>query len=209
MDKTCVLHRKGKSGTIGTEKLGEDLPMLKEIQEQTNRAVKELCELARLKRGDLMVVGCSSSEVAGKRIGTGSQPEIAAAIWEGLYPFLKERGIEVAAQCCEHLNRALILEERVAAAHGWAPVNVVPQPKAGGSFATAAYQGLEHPVAVEHIRAQAGLDIGGTLIGMHLAEVAVPLRLAVTHIGEALVLSARTRPKFIGGSRACYDESLL
>lgn len=209
MDKTCVLHRKGKSGKIGTEKLGEDLPMLKEIQEQTNRAVKELCELARLKRGDLMVVGCSSSEVAGKRIGTGSQPEIAAAIWEGLYPFLKERGIEVAAQCCEHLNRALILEERVAAAHGWAPVNVVPQPKAGGSFATAAYQGLEHPVAVEHIRAQAGLDIGGTLIGMHLAEVAVPLRLAVTHIGEALVLSARTRPKFIGGSRACYDESLL
>ncbi len=209
MDKTCVLHRKGKSGKIGTEKLGEDLPMLKEIQEQTNRAVKELCELAQLKRGDLMVVGCSSSEVAGKRIGTGSQPEIAAAIWEGLYPFLKERGIEVAAQCCEHLNRALILEERVAAAHGWAPVNVVPQPKAGGSFATAAYQGLEHPVAVEHIRAQAGLDIGGTLIGMHLAEVAVPLRLAVTHIGEALVLSARTRPKFIGGSRACYDESLL
>ena len=209
MDKTCVLHRKGKSGKIGTEKLGEDLPMLKEIQEQTNRAVKELCGLARLKRGDLMVVGCSSSEVAGKRIGTGSQPEIAAAIWEGLYPFLKERGIEVAAQCCEHLNRALILEERVAAAHGWAPVNVVPQPKAGGSFATAAYQGLEHPVAVEHIRAQAGLDIGGTLIGMHLAEVAVPLRLAVTHIGEALVLSARTRPKFIGGSRACYDESLL
>lgn len=183
--------------------------MLKEIQEQTNRAVKELCELAQLKRGDLMVVGCSSSEVAGKRIGTGSQPEIAAAIWEGLYPFLKERGIEVAAQCCEHLNRALILEERVAAAHGWAPVNVVPQPKAGGSFATAAYQGLEHPVAVEHIRAQAGLDIGGTLIGMHLAEVAVPLRLAVTHIGEALVLSARTRPKFIGGSRAYYDESLL
>lgn len=209
IDKTCVLHRKGKSGKIGTEKLGEDLPMLKEIQEQTNRAVKELCELARLKRGDLMVVGCSSSEVAGKRIGTGSQPEIAAAIWEGLYPFLKERGIEVAAQCCEHLNRALILEERVAAAHGWALVNVVPQPKAGGSFATAAYQGLEHPVAVEHIRAQAGLDIGGTLIGMHLAEVAVPLRLAVTHIGEALVLSARTRPKFIGGSRACYDESLL
>ena len=183
--------------------------MLKEIQEQTNRAVKELCELAQLKRGDLMVVGCSSSEVAGKRIGTGSQPEIAAAIWEGLYPFLKERGIEVAAQCCEHLNRALILEERVAAAHGWALVNVVPQPKAGGSFATAAYQGLEHPVAVEHIRAQAGLDIGGTLIGLHLAEVAVPLRLAVTHIGEALVLSARTRPKFIGGSRACYDESLL
>lgn len=209
MDKTCVLHRKGKSGKIGTEKLGEDLPMLKEIQEQTNRAVKELCELARLKMGDLMVVGCSSSEVAGKRIGTGSQPEIAAAIWEGLYPFLKERGIEVAAQCCEHLNRALILEERVAVAYGWALVNVVPQPKAGGSFATAAYQGLEHPVAVEHIRAQAGLDIGGTLIGMHLAEVAVPLRLAVTHIGEALVLSARTRPKFIGGSRACYDESLL
>lgn len=99
MDKTCVLHRKGKSGKIGTEKLGEDLPMLKEIQEQTNRAVKELCELAQLKRGDLMVVGCSSSEVAGKRIGTGSQPEIAAAIWEGLYPFLKERG----TKCCSML----------------------------------------------------------------------------------------------------------
>ena len=183
--------------------------MLAEIREQAARAVQELCEIAGLGEGDLLVIGCSSSEVAGQRIGTFSHPEIASAVWEGVYPFLRARKIDVAAQCCEHLNRALIIEERVARLHGWEIVNAVPQPKAGGSFATAAYQALEHPVAVEHIRAKAGLDIGGTLIGMHLAEVAVPLRLGVTHIGEAIVLSARTRPKFIGGSRAGYDERLL
>ena len=88
-------------------------------------------------------------------------------------------------------------------------VNVVPQPKAGGSFATAAYAAFSDPVAVEHIRADAGMDIGDTLIGMHLKEVAVPVRLSVKTVGEAPLVCARTRPKFIGGCRAVYDEHLL
>jgi uncharacterized protein (TIGR01440 family) len=118
---------------------------------------------------------------------------------------LKEKGIYLAAQCCEHLNRALILEQACAEKYGWEPVCVVPQPKAGGSFATTAWKNFASPVAVEHIKAHAGLDIGGTLIGMHLKEVAVPVRLSVAQIGCANLLSARTRPKFIGGIRAKYE----
>ena len=120
---------------------------------------------------------------------------------------LNPKGIYIAAQCCEHLNRAIIIEK--AAVPFAEIVNVVPQPKAGGSFATAAYAHFENPVAVEEIRADAGLDIGGTLIGMHLKKVAVPVRLSTNHIGEAILLAARTRPKFIGGIRARYDENLL
>ncbi len=110
-------------------------------------------------------------------------------------------------QCCEHLNRAIIIERE--AVPGADIVNVVPQPKAGGSFATAAYHAFRDPVAVESIRADAGLDIGGTLIGMHLKQVAVPVRLQLDHIGSAILLAARVRPKFIGGVRAVYDQDLL
>ena len=167
----------------------------------------ELCEKAGLKRGQILVVGCSSSEVAGSRIGSDSRPEVANALFRGIYEVLQARGIHLAAQCCEHLNRAIIIER--AAVPGADIVNVVPQPKAGGSFATAAYHGFSDPVAVEEIRADAGLDIGGTLIGMHLKKVAVPLRLSRNHLGDAILLAARTRPKFIGGIRAHYDEALL
>ena len=124
----------------------------------------------------------------------------------GIAPVLKEQGIELAVQCCEHLNRALILERRVAEKRGYEIVNVVPQPKAGGSFAVTAWNAFEDPVAVETITAEAGIDIGGTLIGMHLRRVAVPVRTSLNHIGEAIVLCARTRPKFIGGPRAIYQE---
>ena len=178
-----------------------------QITQQANQALRELLEVAGLKAGDLFVVGCSSSEVRGEHIGKGSSMEIAAAILQGIYPELKERGIWLAAQCCEHLNRALIVPR--AAVPFADPVNVIPQPKAGGSFATAAYARLEDPVAVESIRADAGMDIGGTLIGMHLKPVAVPVRLSQRQIGEAILLAARTRPKFIGGNRAVYDQSLL
>jgi uncharacterized protein (TIGR01440 family) len=179
---------------------------LEEIRREAQNVTRELCEAARLKEGQLVVVGCSSSEIAGHRVGSLSSPEIGQAVFEGIYDVLKEKGIYLAAQCCEHLNRALILERE--AARGCDIVNVVPQPKAGGSFATAAYKGFIDPVAVEEIRADAGLDIGNTLIGMHLKKVAVPLRLATTHIGKAPVNAARTRPKFIGGARAVYDEKL-
>ncbi len=181
--------------------------MTENLQNQVAAAVAELCEKARLQAGDCLVVGCSSSEVMGHAVGSFSSPEVAETILDGILQELKPRGIFLAAQCCEHLNRALIVER--AAVVGQDIVNVVPQPKAGGSFATAAYKRFSQPVAVEHIRADAGLDIGGTLIGMHLKEVAVPVRLSVKNIGNAVLLAARTRPRFIGGVRAVYDETLL
>ena len=177
------------------------------VYEQTKAAITELCEKAALGRGSTVVVGCSTSEVLGAKIGTHSSPETAGEIFLALREVTKERGVYLAIQCCEHLNRAIITER--AAVPYAEPVNVVPQPKAGGALATQAYGGFTDPVAVEEIRADAGLDIGFTLIGMHLKKVAVPLRLENNRIGEAMVLAARTRPKFVGGSRAVYDEKLL
>lgn len=177
------------------------------IRNQAHDAADELCSRAALCKGDIFIVGCSSSEVAGSRIGTASSPEIADAIYDGIQSVLIPKGIYLAAQCCEHLNRAIIIEE--AAAYGYETVNVVPQPKAGGSFATKAYHSFIQPVVLENIKADAGIDIGGTLIGMHLKNVAVPVRLNINHIGNAPVICARTRPKFIGGIRAAYDENLL
>ncbi|MEI3111743.1 MAG: TIGR01440 family protein, partial [Oscillospiraceae bacterium] len=171
--------------------------MKEQIAQQCRDAVAELYEVAHLKAGDILVVGCSTSEVLGSKIGTNSAPETAVEIFNSLYGFLKEKGVYLAAQCCEHLNRAIIVEAE--AVPNADIVNVVPQPKAGGSFATAAYHGLEHPVAVEEIKADAGLDIGATLIGMHLKKVAVPVRLQVKQIGQAPLTAARVRPKFIGG----------
>lgn len=181
--------------------------MTEEIRTQAQQAAQLLCEKAKLHAGDLVVVGCSTSEICGSRIGSDSRPEVAQVVFDAIYGVLRERGIWLAAQCCEHLNRALIAER--AALPNSDRVNVVPQPKAGGSFATAAYHAFAEPIAVESIRADAGLDIGGTLIGMHLKPVAVPLRLGIDHIGSAILLAARTRPKFIGGVRAIYDQELL
>ena len=178
---------------------------LQEIKLDAGRAVSEMIERGNLKKGDIFVVGCSSSEMAGGVIGKNSAYEAALAAFEGIYPVLCGRGVYLAAQCCEHLNRALIVERECAERYDYAPVWVRPQPKAGGSFATAAYENMKSPVAVEHIKAHAGIDIGGTLIGMHLREVAVPARLAVTKIGEANLLAAFTRPKYIGGPRAVYE----
>jgi uncharacterized protein (TIGR01440 family) len=183
--------------------------MLEEITKQAELAVAQVLDAAKLESGQLFVVGCSSSEVCGSKIGTHSSLETAQAVFAGIYPVLKERGIYLAAQCCEHLNRAIIIEQEAARKFGYEEVNVVPQPKAGGSFATTAYAAFDHPVAVEEVRADAGLDIGGTLIGMHLKRVAVPIRIEMKRIGEAIVLCARTRPKFIGGMRAHYDESKM
>lgn len=181
--------------------------MYEELKEQARLAAEELCEAAGLRKGQIVVIGCSTSEVCGGKIGTASVPEAAEALWAGLSEVFAPRGIYIAAQCCEHLNRALIIEAD--AVRGAEIVNVVPQPKAGGSFATAAYKNAASPVAVEAIQADAGLDIGQTLIGMHLKRVAVPLRLKNDRIGEAIVTAARTRPKFIGGIRAHYDENML
>ena len=177
-----------------------------QVRQEAANAAAQLAEAAHLRRGQIVVVGCSTSEVVGHQVGSWSTPEVAQAIFRGLHSVFGPMGVYIAAQCCEHLNRAIIVE------HDAVPngeiVNVVPQPKAGSSFATAAYQAFEHPVALEEIRADAGLDIGGTLIGMHLKKVAVPVRLAQDHIGDAILLAARVRPKFIGGDRAVYDETL-
>ena len=183
--------------------------MLDKIKNDATIAITELLDTAQLEPGDLLVIGCSSSEMVGEKIGTHSSVDAANALADAILPLLKEKGVSIAVQCCEHLNRALIIESAVAEDYGYEPVNVIPRPKAGGSFATAVWRAMAAPIAVEHIRAHAGIDIGGTLIGMHLKEVAVPVRLSVKTIGEAPILCARTRPKFIGGCRAEYDCSRL
>lgn len=179
------------------------------LEQEAYDAVCEIMETAKLKKGTLLVVGCSTSEVIGGRIGTASSPETAQAVFSGIYKAVRERKVYLAAQCCEHLNRALIIESEAAEKYGYDEVNVIPQPKAGGSFATAAYQAFVEPVAVEHIKAHAGIDIGDTLIGMHLKDVAVPVRISQKKVGEAHVVCARTRAKFVGGCRAVYDEEKL
>ena len=179
--------------------------MLNQITQQTRNVVAELVEQANMRPGSLLVIGCSSSEIVGKQIGKGSSLEAAQAVFAGVYPILQEHGIRLAVQCCEHLNRALIRERDAAEQRGYEIVNVVPQPHAGGSFAVTAWNHFQDPVAVEAVRAEAGMDIGGTLIGMHLKAVAVPVRTNEKQIGEAIVLCARTRPKFTGGPRAVYQ----
>ena len=173
------------------------------IYNQARQAAEEIIAAAKLKAGDILVVGCSSSEVAGGVIGHNSSLETAEAVFGGIYDAVNEKGIYLAAQCCEHLNRAICVER--AAVPNAEEVCVVPQPKAGGSFATTAYRTFRDPVMLEEIKADAGLDIGGTLIGMHLKRVAVPVRLSLDHIGSAILLAARTRPKYIGGERAKYE----
>lgn len=179
---------------------------LKAVERDAQLLVHELLECAALRAGDIFVVGCSSSEIVGGCIGKASSIEAAEAVYRGIAPSLKEKGVFLAVQCCEHLNRALIVERACAERYGYDAVCVCPKPKAGGSLAYTAWQNFEEPVAVEHIRAHAGLDVGGTLIGMHLREVAVPVRLSHSKLGEAMILAARTRPKYIGGPRAQYES---
>ena len=179
--------------------------MLEKIKNDAIVAFSELLEASDIKSGEILVIGCSSSELLGGVIGKNSAPEATDALLDAIYPMLCEKGIFIAAQCCEHLNRALIIERECANKYGLEIVCVVPQPKAGGSFATAVYNKMKDPVAVECINAHAGIDIGSTLIGMHLRRVAVPVRLSISKIGEANIVCARTRPKYIGGERAKYN----
>ena len=172
------------------------------IAEQAKKTFSEFIKRANMKRGQILVVGCSTSEVSGNNPGKASSEETAVAIYNAVKPLLDEKGIYLAAQCCEHLNRAIVVErEAVPFAE---PVWVVPKVKAGGSFATTCYKNFKDPVVLEEIKADGGIDIGCTLIGMHLKKVAVPLRLENDRIGKALIISANTRPKLIGGERAEY-----
>ena len=188
---------------------------LNEIERESFLAVSEILEASRIKPGDIFVVGCSSSEVLGEKIGADAYLGVAGGIYDGVMKALNEKAeqpIFLAAQCCEHLNRALVVERACMEKYGFEQVNAIPQPNhAGGAFATVAYQRMQDPVLVESIeaRGQAGIDIGGTLIGMHIHPVVVPLRISLKKIGEANIICARRRPKYVGGQRAIYDESLL
>ncbi len=178
--------------------------LIQDIGESAAAAVRELIDAAHLTAGQLLVIGCSSSEMVGERIGKGSSMAAACALADAVLPILAEQGIVLAVQCCEHLNRALVMERADAERYGCNIVWVKPQPRAGGSFATTVWARMSDPVAVETVSAHAGMDIGHTLIGMHLRRVAVPVRLSVTHIGSAPLVCARTRPAYIGGPRAEY-----
>lgn len=184
----------------------------KEITNQSRQAVTEILEKARLKKGDIFVIGCSSSEILGDKIGTATNLDSANAVYDGIIPILRENGIYAAVQCCEHLNRALVVEREAMEKYGFEQVNAIPQPNhAGGALATVAYERFDDPVLVESInqRADAGIDIGGTMIGMHMHSVVVPMRISLRKIGEAPIICARHRPKYVGGQRAIYDENLM
>ncbi|OUM94739.1 MAG: TIGR01440 family protein [Thermobacillus sp. ZCTH02-B1] len=181
-----------------------DEARLQAIAQDTERCVRELAEAAGLKAGQLLVIGASTSEVIGRRIGTAGTTEVAAAIYAGIEAVRREIGFHPVFQCCEHLNRALVVTREAAERYGLVEVSAVPVPGAGGAMAAYAYRRLQDACLVESVQAHAGLDIGDTLIGMHLRPVAVPVRPSVRTIGEAHVTMARTRPKLIGGARAVY-----
>ena len=180
------------------------------ITEQSRQAVSEIIEKAHLKPGSLFVIGCSSSEVLGSQIGTATNMDSAKAIYDGIIPVLKSHGIYAAAQCCEHLNRALVVERETMDKYGFEQVNAIPQPNhAGGAFATECYNRFDDPVLIESVEAKgdAGIDIGGTMIGMHMRPVVVPVHSALRKIGCANLVLAYSRPKYVGGPRAKYAVS--
>lgn len=176
-----------------------------EWESQLSLILQEFQEQAQLQKGQIFVVGCSTSEVAGKKIGTAGTTSIAEAIFRQFQSFAKQNGLFLAFQCCEHLNRALVVEKELAVRERLEEVSVVPVPKAGGAMAAFAYRHLKVPTVVELIKADAGIDIGDTFIGMHLKHVAVPVRVSIKTLGQAHVTLAKTRPKLIGGPRAVYD----
>ncbi len=183
-----------------------------EITAQSKTAVTEILSQARLKTNDIFVIGCSSSEILGDQIGTATNLDSANAVYDGIIPVLKENGLFAAVQCCEHLNRALVVERECMEKYGFEQVNAIPQPNhAGGAMATVCYQRFSDPVLVESInqKADAGIDIGGTMIGMHMHGIVVPIRISLRKIGEAPIICARHRPKYVGGQRAIYDEKLM
>ncbi len=179
---------------------------LEQWRDQLKTVLADLQEQASFSKGQVVVIGCSTSEVMGKKIGTAGTVEVAQMLFEELESFRSETGTRLAFQCCEHLNRALIVEKQTALDLHLEIVSVVPAQTAGGAMATHAFYQMKDAVVVEFIKADAGIDIGDTLIGMHLKHVAVPIRSSVKSIGHAHVTMAKTRPKLIGGERAVYKD---
>ena len=176
------------------------------IQNEVKSAICELIKESGIKSGEILIMGCSTSEIAGNKIGKGSVFELGDEVIDGALSAIGDSGIYLAVGCCEHLNRAVVIEREAALKYGFEIVSVIPQPKAGGSAGTSAYKKFKDPVMVEFVKAHAGIDIGDTFIGMHLRHVAVPLRLSVNTVGQAHTTFAKTRPKFVGGSRAVYEQ---
>jgi uncharacterized protein (TIGR01440 family) len=174
------------------------------LEREMKQLLNDFKEQLSIKPNQLLVIGCSTSEVIGSRIGSAGSLQVAEIIFQELKQFSKETGLSLAFQCCEHLNRALIIERETQDYFKFEEVTVVPIGNAGGSMAAHAYRSFNNPCVVEHIKADYGIDIGDTLIGMHLKHVAVPIRVSVKQIGEAHITLAKTRPKLIGGERAVY-----
>lgn len=181
---------------------------MESIKEQVIAATNELLEVSDLRENDIFVLGCSTSEVQGDRIGKNSSEEIGEAIVTAILPILREKGIYLAVQGCEHINRSLVVERSCARRFQLEEVTVIPHLHAGGACATAAWNHAEDPVMVEHIRAYAGMDIGDTSIGMHIRYVQIPVRLQIKEIGKAHLTAMRWRPKLVGGARAKYPDKI-
>ncbi len=183
---------------------------VEELKKDADRVITEIMDKAKLQKGMLFVIGCSSSEMIGHHMGTASSRVAAEAVYEVIAKRLAVYGVQLAVQCCEHLNRSLVVGREVAEKYGFEQVNVVPQYHAGGAFAVTHFHALPDPVVVESIgaKADAGMDIGGVMVGMHIHPVAVPLRLDAKRIGQAVIIAARRRPKYVGGERAVYDPEL-
>ncbi len=182
--------------------------MTEAIKRDIRTALDELYEAAHPEKGGILVVGCSTSEVIGEKIGTSGSEETAKAIFEAVSEFCREKELYLAAQCCEHLNRSLVVEKECAKEYRLTRVNAVPHVRAGGAFGTAVYNGMKDPYLVESVSADMGIDIGNTLIGMHIRPVCVPVRVSVKKIGEAHLTLARSRCKYVGGERAHYNPEI-
>lgn len=185
--------------------MSEDLQQWKN---QLQQILEDFRKQVTLSEEDILVIGCSTSEVAGEKIGTAGTFEVAEMIFNELKALRESTGVHLAFQCCEHLNRALIVEKELASKRNLEIVSVIPARTAGGAMATYAYSQFTKPVVVEFIKADAGIDIGDTFIGMHLKHVAVPIRSSIRNLGHAHVTLAKTRPKLIGGERAVYSEKI-
>ena len=185
--------------------MNEMTELKNEIYAALDAAVDALCKAGNIQPGGVIVLGCSTSEVAGARIGKGSVPELGEIIAEAMLSACRARSVHAAFQCCEHLNRSIVMEEAVLRSRCLMQVNAVPQPKAGGSVPAAAWKRLTRPALAAFIQADAAIDVGDTLVGMHIRPVAVPLRIDTDKIGHANLVMAYSRLPYIGGSRAVYE----
>lgn len=178
------------------------------IFEDAKKVMDNIVSEIKNLEGKILLIGCSTSEVSGAKIGTSGNSDAAEQMGEVFFEYAQKYGFNLAFQCCEHLNRSLVVDRELQEKKNLVEVNAIPVKRAGGAMAEEAYKRFENPCLVESIEADMGLDIGFTLIGMNLKKVAVPVRLKEDKIGEAKVIFAKTRPKYVGGERAIYNSSI-